>query len=170
MIYKLLNIILAFITRRLVFMTLILGTFVFSIYCLKGLFNFMHFFETMPPNDIEDMSETLNGIAGTLVAMGVLLEERETMLKMGKLKERPVDVYLNEVAHHNGLGLLLIGLFMEIVTLLIGSPKTIVNTIGIEIYLFVFCFLLVVLSMIVEIDFLKDYTKSYFKKDFSTEH
>lgn len=128
----------------------------------------MHFFSSMPATDIEDMSETLNGIAGTLVAMGVLLEERGTIQKMAGVNPRPVDEYLNEVAHHNGLGLLLIGLFMEIVTLLIDSPKSVVNTDGIEIYLFGFCFLLVVLSMFVEIDFLKDYTRSYFRKDFKS--
>ena len=60
--------------------------------------------------------------------------------------------------------LLLIGLFMEIITLLIEAPKTIINTSGLEIYLFGFCFLLVIFSMLVEIDFVKDYIKSYFKQ------
>ena len=164
MVYKIVNLILSFITKRIVFMSLNIITFVFSFYCLKGLFQFMHVFSSMSEQEIDQMSETLNGIAGVLVAIGVLLEERETIQKMANISTRPIDTHLNEVAHHNGLGLLLIGLFMEIITLLIEAPKTIINTSGVEIYLFGFCFLLVIFSMLIEIDFIKDYTKSYFKK------
>ena len=145
-------------------MSLNVITFTFSFYCLKGLLQFMHVFSSMSEQEVDQMSETLNGIAGVLVAIGVLMEERETIQKMAKLNVRPVDEYLNEIAHHNGLGLLLIGLFMEIITLLIEAPKTIINTSGFEIYLFGFCFLLVIFSMLVEIDFVKDYIKSYFKQ------
>ena|SRR6185312_7451517 len=165
MVYKIVNLLLSLITKRIVFMGLNIITFTFSFYCLKGLFQFMHVFSDMSEQEIDQMSETLNGIAGVLVAIGVLLEERETIQKMAKINARPIDEYLNEVAHHNGLGLLLIGLFMEIITLLIEAPKTIINTGGFEIYLFGFCFLLVIFSMLIEIDLVKDYTKSFFKKE-----
>lgn len=163
MVYKVVNVLLSLITKRAVFIILIASTFIFSIYCLKGLFQFIHFFSQMSEQEIDQMSETLNGIAGVLVAMGVLLEERETIQKMANIIEKPYDSYLNLVAHHNGLGLLLIGLFMEIITLLIEAPKTIINTSGVEVYLFCFCFLLVIFSMMVELDFIKDYIKTYFK-------
>lgn len=163
MVYKVVNFLLAVITKRIVFMGLIVVTFTFSFYCLKGLLQFMHVFSSMNETEIDQMSETLNGIAGVLVAIGVLLEERETIQKMANIEITEIDTHLNEVAHHNGLGLLLLGLFMEIITLLIEAPKSIINTGGLEIYLFGFCFLLVVLSMLIEIDFIKDYTKSFFK-------
>lgn len=164
MIYKILNVLLSFIIRPWVFILLNAGTFIFSFYCLKALFSFIHFFSATTAAETEDMSETLNGIAGVLVAIGVLLEERETIQKMSGITPSAADEYLNEVAHHNGLGLLLIGLFMEIVTLMIGSPKAVINTSGIEVYLFIFCFLLVVFSMLVELDLIKDYVKTYFGK------
>ena len=164
MVYKSVNVLLSLITKRFVFIVIIIVTFTFSFYCLKGLFQFMHGFSSMSEQEIDQMSETLNGIAGVLVAIGVLLEERETIQKMANIAVKPIDEHLNEVAHHNGLGLLLLGLFMEIITLLIEAPKTIINTEGFEIYLFGFCFLLVIFSMMIEIDFVKDYVKSYFKK------
>lgn len=167
MIYKLLNHTLNLITKRFSFILINLLTFVFSIYCLQYLFSFVTVYSvTMNPETIDQMSDTLNSVAGMLVALGVLMEVRATIHKMTKYKAKnePLEEYLNEVAEHNGIGLLLIGLFMEIVTLLIYVPNKLIDTTGIEIYLFYSCFVFIVISMLVELDLIKDYFKTYFYK------
>jgi hypothetical protein len=118
----------------------------------------------MSADAIEEMSDTLNSVAGLLVALGVLMECRATIQKMTKTKSNELEEYLNEVAEHNGIGLLLIGLFMEIATLMIYVPNKLIDTTGIEKYLFYSCFLFIIISMLVQIDLIKDYTISYFKK------
>jgi hypothetical protein len=163
MIYKLVNVILRFIVERYILVLLNLFTLVFSIYCLKGMFGFIHFISDMNNEEIDNMNEILDGIAGVFVAIGVLMEERETIQKVAQSHVKPYDGYLNEVAHHNGMGLLLIGLFMELISLMIESPKNIVNTHGIEIYLYIFGFVIILFAALIQIDFIKDYIKTYFK-------
>lgn len=163
MIYKLVSLMLRFIVRRSVFILLNVVTLVFSLYCLKGMSGFIHFFSKMSPEEIDHMNEILDGIAGVFVAIGVLMEERETILKISGAKPRSNDEYLNEVAHHNGMGLLLIGLFMELISLMIESPKNIVNTSGIEMYLYIIGFIVIVIAALIKVDFIKDYIKTYFK-------
>ncbi len=161
--YKILNIILIGINRRPLLILLNLVTFLFSFYCLKQLIGFLHGYSVSVEIDtVDEMNDVLNGIAGVLIAFGVLLESRHIIIKMAKGDSKPVDEFLNEVAEHNGLGLLLVGLFMEIITLMIELPNTIIDTSGLEIYLFYGCFFLIGISMLVELDFIKDYIKSYF--------
>jgi hypothetical protein len=163
MIAKLVNGMLLLIVRRSVFITLNLVTLIFTVYCLKGMFGFIHFFSEMNQDEIDGMNEILDGIAGIFVAIGVLMEERETILKISGSSPKPNDIFLNEVAHHNGMGLLLIGLFMELISLMIESPKNIVNTSGIEKYLYILGFLIILFAGLIKIDFIKDYAKTYFK-------
>lgn len=163
MVYKLLNITLNAITSRISFIIMNLLAFVFTIYCLIYLYGFVQTYNTLNADLIEQMSDTLNGVAGILVALGVLMECRVTIQKMTKAKTEEVDEYLNEVAEHNGIGLLLLGLFMEIVTLMIYVPNNLLDTSGIEKYLFYSCFVFLVLSMFVELDLIKDFGKTYFK-------
>lgn len=162
--YKLLNFVLNGITKRFSFILINLLTFIFSIYCLKYLFSFVMTYSVMNSDAIDQMSDTLNSVAGLLVALGVLMECRLTIQKMTKTESNDLEEYLNEIAEHNGIGLLLIGLFMEIVTLMIYVPNKLIDTSGIEKYLFYSCFLFIIISMLVELDLIKDYTVSYFKK------
>ena len=120
----------------------------------------------MNPDAIDQMSDTLNSVAGVLVALGGLMECRMTIQKMTKIKikDEGLQEYLNEVAEHNGIGLLLLGLFMEIVTLMIYVPNKLIDTTGIELYLFYSCFFFLFVSMLVELDLMKDYFKTYFWK------
>jgi hypothetical protein len=124
----------------------------------------------MDPDTIDQMSDTLNSVAGLLVALGVLMECRITIQKMTKTVNNELEEYLNEIAEHNGMGLLLIGLFMEIATLIIYVPNTLIDTSGIEIYLFYSCFLFIIISMLVELDLIKDYFISYFKQPKISSH
>lgn len=116
---------------------------------------------------IDQMSDTLNSVAGVLVALGVLMESRVTIQKMikAKIKNEHLQEYINEIAEHNGMGLLLLGLFMEIVTLVIYVPNKLIDTSGVELYLFYSCFFFLIISMLVELDLIKDYIKTYFWKN-----
>lgn len=166
MVYKILNVTLNIITSRISFILMNLLTFVFTIYCLLYLFGFVRTYNVLQTEIIDSMSDTLNSVAGVLVALGVLMESRITIRKMTKAKKKNHDLeeYINEIAEHNGMGLLLLGLFMEIVTLMIYVPNKLIDTSGIELYLFYSCFVFLFFSMLVELDLIIDYTKSYFKK------
>lgn len=164
MIYKLLNIILSLIIKRSFFILINLFTFIFSFYCLKFLFSFIHSHSNLDAALNEQMNDTLNGVAGILVALGVLMESRIVIMKMIKNEITSTEEHINEIAEHNGMGLLLIGLFMEIITLMIDVPDNLIDTRGIEIYLFYACFVFIAISMMIEIDLIKDYLKTYFKK------
>lgn len=117
---------------------------------------------------IGEMEELLDGFGGILVAVGVFLEERETLRKMSgfEVKNAVLNDYLNEVAHHNGMGLLLMGLFIEIGTQIIEVPARVVNTNGMENSIFTICFILSTITFIILLDFLKDYIKTYFLKKY----
>lgn len=166
MVYRLLNLTLNGIIARFSFILINLLTFIFSIYCLIYLFGFVKIYDkSMNPEIIDQMSDTLNSVAGVLVALGVLMECRATIQKITKTKNNSLQEHLNEVAEHNGIGLLLLGLFMEIATALIYVPNKLIDTSGIELYLFYSCFLFIFVSMLVEIDLIKDYIKTYFGKN-----
>lgn len=117
---------------------------------------------------IGEMEELLDGFGGILVAVGVFLEERETLRKMSgfEVKNAALNDYLNEVAHHNGMGLLLMGLFIEIGTQIIEVPPRVINTNGMETGIFTTCFILSSITFIILLDFLKDYIKTYFLKKY----
>ena len=165
MIYKLLNISLNQLIGRTSFILMNLLMFVYSIYAMIYLFDFVsQYNHTSDEKIIEEVNKTLNGIAGILVALGVVMECRKTIMEMIDKPITQMQEYLNEVAEYNGIGLLIIGLFMEIATAAIETPNAILNTKGIEVYLFWLCFGLIAIAMVVEIDFIKDYIKSFFIK------
>jgi hypothetical protein len=68
---------------------------------------------------------------------------------------------LNEIAHHNGMGLLLVGLFMEIGTALTGLPKRVFDFSGLERGIFGVCFALSLGAGIIMLDFVKDFGRTY---------
>lgn len=117
---------------------------------------------------IEEMEELLDGFGGILVAAGVFFESRETLVIMSQKQvyHKTLDHYLTEVAHHNGMGILLMGLFIEIGTQVLELPTHVFNSDGLEYSIFVVCFLLSTISLIIIFDFLKDYIKTYFLKKY----
>lgn len=135
-----------------------------QIYFLKSHWN-VHPHEAL----IAEMEELLDGFGGILVASGVFFEERETLRKMSgaSISNELRNEYLNEVAHHNGMGLLLMGLFIEIGTQILEVPPRVINSDGMEITIFSICFLLSTFAFIILLDFLKDYTKTYFLKKYN---
>lgn len=71
-----------------------------------------------------------------LMALGLLMGLREDMMKMGEIGVNVLQGYLNDLAKRFGVGLLLIGVFMEIITILILLPNAVINTSGVELLLY----------------------------------
>jgi len=134
----------------------------FSLFCLKSIIPmiFGHYSDA----DLHAITTTLNGIAGMFVALGVLYEERETILKIAKTKPNDRDEHLNHVAHEDGLGLLVLGLFMEILTISLEIPNKILDTSGVEAIMMISCCIMVAIALFIQGDLTKDYIKTYFKK------
>lgn len=126
----------------------------------------------LPGHDhIQDMEHVIDGIAGMLVAGGVFFESREPLRNMALRKKHetlPIEGMVNEVAHHNGMGLLLVGLFMEIGTAFIGLPKRVIDTSGLETAVFGLCLFFTVVAVIILVDFVKDFARSYFISEGAT--
>lgn len=124
----------------------------------------------MTHETIEEIEGIVDGLAGILVAAGVFIESRDTIRKMASPehsppKESKVEARLNEVAHQNGMGILLVGLLMEIGTLLIGLPRRVIDTKAFEKQIFMFCTAMSILAVVILYDFIKDYLMTYRMKD-----
>lgn len=123
------------------------------------------------PEMLEKIVSGLEGIATIFVALGVFYECREDIMeKILKCKLRPYDHYLNIVAYEDGIGLLVIGLFMEILTISIKTPNDILDTRSVEYILLIICMVLVVISIFIQFDLFKDYLKTYFTKKYNNTH
>lgn len=131
------------------------------------------FWNTKPTlNEIGEMQELIDGYGGILVAAGVFFEERETLIHLSHKRNQKVEEptvlqsYLNQIAHHNGMGILLMGLFVEIGSQIMEMPSRIINTDGIEVYILALCLLLSYVAVIIQLDFIKDFGKTYFLKQY----
>ena len=158
---RLLNLALRLLVKREVFIILNIVTLLFSIYAIKDLFAGIMNHNTMNSEELDGLNDSLDGLAGIMVAIGVFMEERETIQKIAGSTFHETDPKLNEIAHHNGLGLLLIGLFMEIFTLLIESPRSLINVKGLESFFYCVEVFLIVCAIFICLDFILDYIKSY---------
>lgn len=113
----------------------------------------------------EGVLKAMDGIATFFVLFGVVMEERETILqKIAKVLPKPVDHYLNEVAHEDGLGLLCLGLVVEMLNIAIETPNSILDTRSVDYGLIIVSMIMIGLSIIIQFDLFKDYVKTYFKK------
>jgi hypothetical protein len=132
---------------------------------LEQLYSLRTAWATHPSHEqLGEMEGLVDGLAGILVAGGVFLESRETLRNMAlrkKAEKDPTQVVLNQIAHHNGMGMLLVGLFMEIGTALIGLPKRVFDISGLERLIFGVCFALSVGAFIIMLDFVKDFARTY---------
>lgn len=119
-------------------------------------------------DSIGEIQELIDGYGGILVAAGVFFEERETLRHLSKIKnvtikeDSKLQSYLNLIAHHNGMGILLMGLFIEIGSQILEMPSRVVNTDGIEVYILALCMILCYFAIIIMLDFVKDFGKTYF--------
>ena len=142
--------------------------FVISIPMVLEQFFILWEYWSAPPTDkmIAETENLIDGFAGVMVAVGVYMEEREAIreIALREAENVPLQHYLNEISLHNGMGILMMGLFMEVGTLVLEMPERLVNTDGIEKHIFGICLTLSVLSLIILLDFVKDYIFTYFKK------
>ena len=147
-------------------------TVFFSFYCVKYIvYSIMDHLENShkeTPSFLRSMLHQIMPntphIEGVLISLGVLMESRETIVKMTKTKITPLQEHLNAVSEYCGMGLLLIGLFIEIFTVIIEVPNDLINTVGIENYLYSACVFFIALAAIIEIAFIKEFIKAYFNK------
>jgi hypothetical protein len=179
MIAQLLNRLFILITSRPV-LVLLGGVIVAA--ALPMILEQWHFLATywaQEPTDtvLDEMEDLIDGLAGILVAAGVFFEERGTIRTINNHNidlhaseaQRHLQEHLNEVAHHNGMGILLLGLFMEIGTLIVRLPERIVTiTHTVEKCIFAACFVLSLLALLIMYDFLKDFVKTFFDKRYRT--
>ncbi len=128
------------------------------------LHQIMHNTPHIEANGLDKVNITINSVGGVLISLGVLMESRETIVKMTKTKITPLQEHLNAVSEYCGMGLLLIGLFIEIFTVIIEVPNDLINTVGIENYLYSACVFFITLAAIIEIAFMKEFIKTYFNK------
>ena len=141
------------------------------LYCIHILMGLTPMLMHYTPDMLEKIVSGPEGIATIFVALGVFYECREDIMeKILKCKLRSYDHYLNVVAFEDGIGLLVIGLFMEIVTISIKTPNDILDTRSVEYVLLVICMILVAISIFIQFDLFKDYFKTYFTKKYNTAH
>lgn len=152
------------ITSREMFIALGLGLAALSVPMMMEQWRFIRDYAPgMASETLHEMEGIVDGLAGILVAAGVFMESRDTIRKMATsdYRETPVEHRLNEVAHQNGAGILLIGLLMEIGTLLIGLPTRVMNTKRFEREIYIACLVCTVVTLIILYDFVKDYLLTY---------
>jgi len=88
-----------------------------------------------PANDFNEIEELLDGVGTILIAYGVAIEERASLLKFFKLCPLHEDVeerFDNRTCHFYGLMLLILGLLMETTVQAVKLPNRILNTDGLE--------------------------------------
>ena len=156
------------ITSREMF--LVIGVFL-ALLCMPMILEQWRFVRAYVPLEshemLHEMEGIVDGLAGILVAAGVFLESRDTIRRMAAnlphdhVEHDPIQVRLNEVAHQNGMGILIVGLLMEIGTLLIGLPARVIDAKRFERGIFAMCMVLSVLAVIILYDFVKDYLLTY---------
>lgn len=83
-------------------------------------------------NNVHRLEEILDATATMLVAYGVVLEERESLMRILGVTRDYLDDCVDHLCHDLGVLLLVIGLLVEVTVQLIKIPNSIVNTDGIE--------------------------------------
>jgi hypothetical protein len=113
---------------------------------------------------VREAEGIVDGLAGLLVAAGVFLESRDAVRAIahpGGAPSDTVEARVSEVCAQNGMGVLLVGLLMEVGTLLIGLPKRVLDTHGLERAIFGACAALTALTLLILYDFVKDVALTY---------
>ena len=90
-----------------------------------------------PANDTDKMERTLEGIATIFVAYGVVLEERESLMKFFRyypLFQTDYEERIDHICHDYGVVFLLIGLLMEVIVQLVKIPDRVIDTANMEPY------------------------------------
>lgn len=92
-----------------------------------------------PGDDFEELERTIEGLATIFIAYGVVLEERESLLKIFRYYPRfasELETRIDHICHAYGVLFLVIGLLAEVAVELVKIPDRIVNTAKLEEILF----------------------------------
>jgi hypothetical protein len=114
-------------------------------------------------HNAEEIGEIIDTVAIILVAWGVALEERGTMMDaFGAYGDGcpAVEAAADHSSHVYGMAALLLGLFMEVAVEVVKMPDHVVNTVGLEGILFgvgiVLMFLAAVLLLRMNVELWRD--------------
>lgn len=161
---RLLKVILNGVAARWYFMFKNMLTLVFSIYYIKYIVFKLIENNNMGQHGLDEINLTLEALGGVLVGLGVLMECRHIILRsMGK-EFTPLQLYLNEISEHCGVGVLIIGLTIEVLTVVMIVPTEVINMTGWEIYIYSANILLVVCACIINFIFIKECGKTFFRE------
>ncbi|MFH1136756.1 MAG: hypothetical protein V1816_11815 [Pseudomonadota bacterium] len=103
--------------------------------CLWEAFSYL----TDAIDNAGEIEDVLDGLGAIFVAYGVALEERETLMRIFRLYPRlqnRLEEAVDHVCHVSGLLLLIVGLFMEVTVEAVKLPNRILNTQGVEGWVF----------------------------------
>lgn len=92
-----------------------------------------------PKDDFEELELTIEGLATIFIAYGVVLEERESLLKIFRYYPRFMndqETRVDHICHDYGVLFLVIGLLAEVAVQLVKIPDRIFNTAKLEEILF----------------------------------
>lgn len=162
---RVLNRIFLLITSREVLLLLAIALALLSVPMILEQWRFVREYDPTLTHMLHEVEGIVDGLAGILVAAGVFIESRDTIRKLASESHAEevdkIELRLNEVAHQNGIGILIVGLLMEIGTLLIGLPARVLDAKRFERGIFATCGVLSVLAVIILYDFIKDYVLTY---------
>ncbi|MDR7866410.1 MAG: hypothetical protein RIN56_06280 [Sporomusaceae bacterium] len=116
----------------LLFNLLLLAILVSSIIDMAGML-------LDPRDDFEALELTIEGLATIFIAYGVVLEERESLLKIFRYYPRFMseqETRIDHICHDYGVLFLVIGLLAEVAVQLVKIPDRIFNTAKLEEILF----------------------------------
>lgn len=110
-----------------------------------------------PQNEFAQIMEILDGVSVIYIGYGVLMEERESIfstLRVYPRHETPREHKINSICHGYGVGYLVLGLLMEILTYGLRMPTWLLDSRGREtpvLYLGVAMVLIVVLMLMLHV-------------------
>lgn len=116
-------------------------------------------YKSLTSNIINETEDIINNIATVLVAIGVYFETREIFTRIADRKS-DLETILNHIAEENGAGLLVIGLFLELICSTIDMPDNFIHTSGNEWYLFATSVVLLLLVIPIICDLIIDFIKN----------
>ena len=86
-------------------------------------------------DDTERIEAMLEGLATVFVAYGVALEEREFLMRISGYYPAhltPQETYLDHIAHHYGVLLLIVGLVTEVIIQIVKIPDRYIDSVSFE--------------------------------------
>lgn len=121
------------------------------------------------PDGVEELNHVCSGIAGIMVALGVIMESRHVFLRISRTEENDWQVSLNHMAEGFGVVLLILGLFLEVGVIFLEMPDLLFSSKGREFAIYVLTLFLIILSVLVSVSFIIAFLRTYFKNPVKAE-